>query len=49
MREFLKKLSEFKDLTKGEIIQCLEDITEGRATDAQIGAFIMAMKMKGRR
>jgi len=47
LREFLKKLSEFKDLTKGEIIQCLEDITEGRATDAQIGAFIMAMKMKG--
>ncbi|MCC6064298.1 MAG: anthranilate phosphoribosyltransferase [Thermocrinis sp.] len=47
MREFLKKLSEFNDLTKEEIIQCLEDITEGRATDAQIGAFIMAMKMKG--
>ncbi|MFZ8861462.1 MAG: anthranilate phosphoribosyltransferase [Thermocrinis sp.] len=47
MREFLKKLSEFKDLTKEEIIQCLEDVTEGRATDAQIGAFIMAMKMKG--
>jgi anthranilate phosphoribosyltransferase len=47
LREFLKKLSEFKDLTKEEIIQCLEDITEGRATDAQIGAFIMAMKMKG--
>ena len=47
MREFLKKLSEFNHLTKEEIIQCLEDITEGRATDAQIGAFIMAMKMKG--
>jgi anthranilate phosphoribosyltransferase len=47
LREFLKKLSEFKNLTKEEIIQCLEDITEGRATDAQIGAFIMAMKMKG--
>jgi len=47
LREFLKKLSEFKDLTKEEIIQCLEDVTEGRATDAQIGAFIMAMKMKG--
>jgi anthranilate phosphoribosyltransferase len=47
LREFLKKLSEFKDLTKEEMIQCLEDITEGRATDAQIGAFIMAMKMKG--
>jgi anthranilate phosphoribosyltransferase len=47
LREFLKKLSEFNNLTKDEIIQCLEDITEGRATDAQIGAFIMAMKMKG--
>ena len=47
MREFLKKLSEFNNLTKEEMIQCLEDITEGRATDAQIGAFIMAMKMKG--
>jgi len=47
LREFLKKLSEFKNLTKEETIQCLEDITEGRATDAQIGAFIMAMKMKG--
>jgi anthranilate phosphoribosyltransferase len=47
LREFLKKLSEFNNLTKEEMIQCLEDITEGRATDAQIGAFIMAMKMKG--
>jgi anthranilate phosphoribosyltransferase (EC 2.4.2.18) len=47
LREFLKKLSEFNHLTKDEMIQCLEDITEGRATDAQIGAFIMAMKMKG--
>lgn len=47
MRESLKKLSEFNNLTKEEMIQCLEDITEGRATDAQIGAFIMAMKMKG--
>jgi len=47
LRESLKKLSEFNNLTKEEMIQCLEDITEGRATDAQIGAFIMAMKMKG--
>jgi anthranilate phosphoribosyltransferase len=47
LREFLKGLSEFRTLTKEEMIQCLEDITEGRATDAQIGAFIMAMKMKG--
>ena len=47
MKEILKKLSEFKDLTKEEVRQALEEITEGRATDAQIGAFIMGTKMKG--
>ena len=47
MKEILKKLSEFKDLTKEEVKQALEEITEGRATDAQIGAFIMGTKMKG--
>ncbi|MEN3028716.1 MAG: hypothetical protein ABDH29_05815 [Aquificaceae bacterium] len=26
--------------------QALEDITEGRATDAQIGSFILATKMR---
>ncbi len=47
MKEVLKKLSEFKNLTKQEIRQALEDIVDGRATDAQIGAFIMGTKMKG--
>ncbi len=47
MREILKKLSEFQNLTKEEVIKALEDITEGRASDAQIGAFIMGTKMKG--
>ncbi len=47
MKEVLKKLSEFKNLTKEEVRQALEDIVEGRATDAQIGAFIMGTKMKG--
>lgn len=47
MRDILKKLSEFQNLTKEEIRRALEDITEGRATDAQIGAFIMGTKMKG--
>ncbi|RMH80796.1 MAG: anthranilate phosphoribosyltransferase [Acidobacteria bacterium] len=47
MKEVLKKLSEFENLTKEQIRQVLEDMVEGRATDAQIGAFIIAMKMKG--
>ena len=47
MRDILKKLSEFQNLTKEEIERALEDITEDRATDAQIGAFIMGTKMKG--
>ena len=47
MKEILIKLSEFKDLTKVEVRQALDEITEGRATDALIGAFIMGTKMKG--
>ncbi len=47
MKEVLRKLSEFENLTKEEMRRALEDITEGRATDAQIGAFIIATKMKG--
>jgi len=47
MREILKRISEFENLSKEEMIQVLEDITEGRATDAQIGAFLMGLKMKG--
>ncbi|WP_333784139.1 anthranilate phosphoribosyltransferase [Thermocrinis sp.] len=47
MREVLKRISEFENLSKEEMIQVLEDITEGRATDAQIGAFLMGLKMKG--
>ncbi|MFN7066055.1 MAG: anthranilate phosphoribosyltransferase, partial [Aquificaceae bacterium] len=47
MREILRKLSEFQNLTKEEVIKALEDITEGRSTDAQMGAFIMGTKMKG--
>ena len=47
MKEILRKLSEFQNLTKEEVRQALEDIVEGRATDAQIGAFIIGTKMKG--
>ncbi|MCS7261848.1 MAG: anthranilate phosphoribosyltransferase [Aquificaceae bacterium] len=47
MRELLRKISEFKNLSRQEVRQALEEIAEGRATEAQIGAFIMGTKMKG--
>ncbi|MEZ0360515.1 MAG: anthranilate phosphoribosyltransferase [Hydrogenobacter sp.] len=47
MREILSKISEFENLTKEEVKTAIKEIVEGRATDAQIGAFIMGMKMKG--
>lgn len=47
MKELLRKLSEFENLSKEEVIRALRDIVDGSATDAQIGAFIMGMKMKG--
>ena len=47
MREILYKLSNFENLTKEEIKTAIKDMVEGRATDAQIGAFIIATKMKG--
>lgn len=46
-KDIIRKLSRFEDLTKLELQSALEDIVEGRATEGQIGAFIMGMAMKG--
>jgi len=34
-------------LSEGEMTECMTEIMEGRATDAQIGAFLTALRMKG--
>ena len=47
VKELLNKVSDFKDLAEGEVYELLREFTEGEATDAQIGAFIMGTKMKG--
>lgn len=47
MKEILHKISEFENLSKEEIKTAIRDMIDGRATDSQIGAFIMGMKMKG--
>lgn len=35
------------DLSEDEMAECMKEIMEGRATDAQIGAFLVALRMKG--
>lgn len=34
-------------LTESEMAECMNEIMEGRATDAQIGAFLTALRIKG--
>lgn len=34
-------------LSEAEAAECMQEIMEGRATDAQIGAFLTALRMKG--
>jgi len=47
MKESLSKLLDREDLTRGEASAIMEAIMDGNATDAQIGAFLVALKMKG--
>jgi anthranilate phosphoribosyltransferase len=47
MQEFIYKLVNRQDLTNEEMTRAMETIMTGEATDAQIGAFITAMRMKG--
>jgi anthranilate phosphoribosyltransferase len=47
MRELVRKLASGKDLTVSEAGAAMSAIVEGEATPAQIGAFIMALKLKG--
>ncbi len=47
MKEFIQKLVEGKDLTAEESGRAMGIIMSGKATDAQIGSFLTALKMKG--
>ncbi|MBI1811998.1 MAG: anthranilate phosphoribosyltransferase, partial [Nitrospirae bacterium] len=35
------------DLSEAEMAECMREIMEGKATDAQIGAFLTALRIKG--
>lgn len=45
--EYLKLVVERHDLTRDQAAAAMEEIMGGRATDAQIAAFLTAMRMKG--
>ncbi len=47
VREALAKVVERVDLAEEEAAEAMQDIVEGRATPAQIGAFAVALRMKG--
>jgi anthranilate phosphoribosyltransferase len=47
MQDFIYKLVNRQDLTAAEMTDAMETIMTGEATEAQIGAFITAMRMKG--
>ncbi len=47
MKEFIRKLGERRDLTRAEAEEVMRTIMEGRATEAQIAAFLIAMRLKG--
>lgn len=47
MKDILRKIVDGKDLTETEIMNSMNYIMEGRATQVQIGSFITGLYMKG--
>ncbi|MCX7918538.1 MAG: anthranilate phosphoribosyltransferase [bacterium] len=47
IKEAISKLVEKQDLTREEAVTVMNEIMSGEATEAQIGSFITALRMKG--
>ncbi|MDD5757701.1 MAG: anthranilate phosphoribosyltransferase [Desulfobulbaceae bacterium] len=47
IKESIGKAVSHQDLSETEMVQVMEEIMSGQATDAQIGSFITALRMKG--
>ncbi|NMB33865.1 MAG: anthranilate phosphoribosyltransferase [Clostridium sp.] len=47
LKDVIAKLVEGRDLTETEVIEALNFIMEGNATQAQIGSFMTALRIKG--
>lgn len=47
IKEAINLLIQNINLSEAEMAECMKEIMEGRATDAQIGAFLTALRIKG--
>jgi len=47
IREAIKMLIDNLSLSEAEMAECIKEIMEGKATDAQIGAFLTGLRIKG--
>jgi len=47
IKEAIAKAVDKKDLNESEMMQAMDEVMEGKATPAQIAAFITALRMKG--
>lgn len=47
LKDAISKLVSKSDLSESEMTACITEIMDGKATDAQIGAFLTAIRMKG--
>lgn len=47
IKEIIKKLTDKENLNSEEVFYLFEEIMEGKLTDAQLGAVLIALKMKG--
>ncbi|WP_028950769.1 anthranilate phosphoribosyltransferase [Sulfurihydrogenibium subterraneum] len=47
IKEIIKKITERKDLSKEEVLFLFQEIMDGKLTDAQLGAVLVGLKMKG--
>jgi anthranilate phosphoribosyltransferase len=47
IREAIKMLIDNLSLSEAEMAECMKEIMEGKATDAQIGAFLLGLRIKG--
>ena len=47
IRKFIEQVVQGRDLSEGDMFAAMSEVMEGRATDAQVAAFITALRMKG--
>ena len=47
IQKAIERLIERQDLTRAEVVAAMEEIADGGATPAQVGAFLAALRLKG--